>query len=98
MSNAAYLISTKSYQRFGRDQVKRARNLCIDTGASSTIILDRDIRYLRLKIKDLKRTERSVGGIGGLIDTYLLEDVTMLFKTEEGMLHEEKLALLVGVH
>lgn len=35
---------------------------------------------------------------GGLIDTYLIEDATMIFKTEEGIAHEEKPTLLVGIH
>jgi len=78
--------------------VRKFLDLHIDTGASSTIILDKDIRYLRLDIKSLKKAKRKIGGIGGLIDTYLIEDATMIFKTEEGVPQEEKLALLVGKH
>ncbi|MGB9758845.1 MAG: aspartyl protease family protein [Thermoproteota archaeon] len=70
----------------------------IDTGASSTVILDKDAKYLRLDVKSLKRAERSIGGIGGTVDTYLIEDTIMVFKTEEGMPHEERQTLLVGIH
>jgi hypothetical protein len=72
--------------------IQKFLNLCIDTGASSTIILDKDIRYLRLNLKDLKKAEKNIGGIGGIIDTYIIEDAKIIFKTEE------ELNLLVGVH
>jgi hypothetical protein len=78
--------------------IRKFLDLCIDTGASSTIILDRDAKYLRLNLKDLRKSEKNVGGIGGLIDTYVIENVRIIFKTEEGVLYEEKLNLLVGVH
>lgn len=78
--------------------LRRFIDLHIDTGASSTIILDKDVRYLKLNVKNLKKAERNIGGIGGLIDTYTIEDAIIVFKTEEGKLHREKLTLLVGVH
>ena len=78
--------------------LRRFIDLHIDTGASSTIILDKDVRYLKLNVKSLKKAERNIGGIGGLIDTYTIEDAIIVFKTEEGKLHREKLTLLVGVH
>ena len=78
--------------------IQKFLNLCIDTGASSTIILDKDIRYLRLNLKDLKKAEKNIGGIGGIIDTYIIEGAKIIFKTEEGIPYEEELNLLVGVH
>lgn len=78
--------------------LRRLLDLHIDTGASSTIILDKDVRYLKLDVKSLKKAERNIGGIGGLINTYTIEDAMIVFKTEEGKLHREKLTLLVGVH
>jgi hypothetical protein len=55
----------------------------IDTRASSTIILDKDAKYLGLDVGSLERAEKRIGGIGGLIDAYLIEDAVMIFKTEE---------------
>ena len=78
--------------------IRKFLDLHIDTGASSTIILDKDAKYLGLDIKSLKRAKKNIGGIGGLIDTYLIEDAILIFKTEEGIPHEEKLTLLVGIH
>lgn len=78
--------------------IRKFLDLHIDTGASSTIILDRDVRYLGSDIKSLKKAKRNIGGIGGLIDTYLIKDAIIIFKTEEGMIYEERLNLLVKVH
>jgi len=78
--------------------IRKFLNLCIDTGASSTIILDKDARYLGLNLKYLKKAEKRIGGVGGLIDVYFIKDAKIIFRTEEGTHHEEKLNLLVGVH
>ncbi|NWG09607.1 MAG: hypothetical protein HXX80_04790 [Nitrososphaerales archaeon] len=60
--------------------------------------MDKDARYLGLDIKSIKKAKRNIGGIGGLIDAYPIKDAMMVFKTEGGILHEERLNLLVGVH
>ena len=78
--------------------IRKFLDLHIDTGASSKIILDKDARYIGLDIKSLKKAKRNIGGIGGLIDTYLIKDAIIIFKTEEGMLYEERLNQLMGVH
>ena len=65
----------------------------IDTGASTSIILEKDARYLKLDIAGLKKAERNVGGIGGMIDTYVIEDATLVFRAEDGSLYEEGLVL-----
>jgi len=67
--------------------IRKFLDLHIDTGAPSRIILDKDAKYLRLDIESLQRAERSIGGIGGLIDTCLIEDATIIFKTEEDVPH-----------
>jgi hypothetical protein len=41
----------------------------------------------------LKRAERDIGGIGGLISTYVVEDATLFLRTEDGGIIEEKLQL-----
>jgi len=46
----------------------------------------------------LKRAERDIGGIGGLISTYVVEDATLFLRTEDGGIIEEKLKLLAGIH
>jgi hypothetical protein len=65
--------------------IRKFLDLHIDTGASSTIILDKDARYIGLDIKSLKKAKRNIGGIGGLIDTYL--SVNKLNTVKQEILH-----------
>ncbi|MDI6655787.1 MAG: hypothetical protein QME59_07915, partial [Candidatus Hydrothermarchaeota archaeon] len=52
----------------------------IDTGANKTVILDKDAVTLGINYKKLKRYERDFVGIGGSIETYVIEDATLLLK------------------
>lgn len=78
--------------------VSRLVDFHIDTGASASIILDKDLRYLGLDVGGLKRAERDVGGIGGLIRTYVIEDAALMFRATDGSVVEEGLKLFVGSH
>jgi len=78
--------------------IRRLVEFHIDTGASASILLDKDMRYLRLDVAGLKRAERDVGGIGGLIKTYVIEDAALMFRSVDGSVVEERLKLLVGSH
>jgi len=73
-------------------------NFHVDTGASASIILDKDVRYLKVDATRLKKAERNVGGVGGVINTYVIEDANLMFKTEDGSLQKEGLRMLVGKH
>lgn len=79
-------------------RTKRPLHFHIDTGASVTVLLDKDTRYLGIDIGKLKRAERNIGGLGGLINTYLIEDAALFFRAEDGEVIEEKLRLFVGAH
>jgi len=70
----------------------------IDTGASLTIILDKDVKYLGINVNTLRKAGRQIGGIGGFINTYQIEDAKLLFITEDQKIIEEKLVLHVGIH
>lgn len=78
--------------------LRRFVDFLIDTGASVTILLDRDTERLRLNTNRLKRAERDVDGIGGLVDTYPMERVRLIFRAENGPPHEESRKLYVGRH
>jgi len=39
-----------------------------------------------------------VGGVGGTVDTYVIDDAELLFRTEDRKLRVEKLRLFVGKH
>lgn len=79
-------------------RVRRPLHLHIDTGASVTVLLDKDTSYLGIRVGKLKRAERDIGGLGGLINTYVIEDARLFFKADNGQVIEEKLHLFVGVH
>jgi len=78
--------------------MSRIVDFLIDTGASASIIFDKDLRYLKLDVSRLKKAERDVGGVGGLVKTYVIEDAALVFRTLEGAVVEEELNLLVGSH
>lgn len=78
--------------------LRRPLNFHVDTGASVTTILDKDIRYLGISVENLRRAERDIGGLGGLIDTYVIEDAVLSFRTEERKICREKSRLFVGKH
>jgi hypothetical protein len=59
---------------------------------------DKDASYLWIDVGKLKRAERDVGGLGGFIKTYVIEDAALFFRAEDGEVVEEKLRLLVGTH
>jgi hypothetical protein len=79
-------------------KVRRPLHLHIDTGASVTVLLDKDTSYLGIDTGELKRAERPLGGLGGTIDTYVIEDAALFLMAEEGEVIEEKLRLYVGTH
>jgi len=78
--------------------IKRFVECLIDTGASLTILLDRDVERLGLDVGKLRRAERDVGGIGGFINAYVMDEIHMVLRGEDGSLHEELLRLHVGKH
>lgn len=78
--------------------IKRIVDFHIDTGASVSMLLDKDIQSLNIDTTKLKVSRTCISGIGGAIDTYLVDDAEFAFKTENGKLHSEKLKLYVGRH
>lgn len=78
--------------------INRKIRFLIDTGASSTILLDKDVKDLGINISKLKKLRKKVGGIGGSIDTYIIEDAELIFTTKEKSYHKEKTVLYVGFH
>ncbi len=78
--------------------IRESLRLHIDTGASATVLLDRDVNYLGIVVSKLKKAERNIGGLSGLINTYVIEDASLFFRASDGRIIEEKLHLLVGTH
>jgi len=70
----------------------------VDTGSSVTIVFDKDVELLGIDVRKLRKAERNVGGVGGMVDTYVIEDAELLFRTEDRKIRVEKLHLFVGKH
>jgi len=51
----------------------------VDTGASRTTLLDKDAICLGIEYEKLRRVE-DLSGIGGSVETYVLDDTTLLFR------------------
>jgi hypothetical protein len=62
--------------------------LLVDTGASSTIIMWRDVERLGIDTSKLK-PEREFSGIGGLVDAKPIPS-TLIFGSESGQLIKEE--------
>jgi hypothetical protein len=70
----------------------------IDTGASATTILDPDLERLGINWNNLAKAPRPLGGIGGTVETRLIEDGRLLFTTGSGETAVEKLTIHVAKH
>ena len=71
--------------------------LLIDTGASSTAMLDKDRELLGIDLERIERAPVKIGGIGGLVDTYLARNTRLSFRTHNGE-HIETVDVLVLKH
>jgi hypothetical protein len=58
--------------------------LLADTGASRTMLLDRDARSLAIPAEALEPALLSLVGIGGSVRSFVLHDVEMTFASDEG--------------
>lgn len=54
----------------------------LDTGATVTTILDGDAERMEINFEKLKLSELKAAGIGGLVDTYEMHDVIIVFEEE----------------
>lgn len=69
----------------------------VDTGSSRTVLLDKDALFLGIDYSKLKRFEQDLGGIGGSVETHVIEDSVLGFGSDEGMA-EIELAVFVLKH
>jgi len=72
-------------------------NFLIDTGASKTVISDKDAIFLKIDYAKLKPAPQKLSGIGGSVDTYVFENTVLIFKTDAGKL-EFKFPILFLKH
>jgi hypothetical protein len=60
----------------------------IDSGASRTTILDSDVVRLGIAYLKLERFTQGTTGIGGVVDTFILPEVTLTFRTSNDIYQE----------
>ncbi len=70
----------------------------IDTGASATIILDRDAERLGLEWNRLALANHQLGGIGGSVETRIIPDGSLSFTASSGKIIRERSKIYVARH
>lgn len=68
-----------------------------DTGASRTILLDRDVRSLRIPTASLDPSSLAIVGIGGSVRSFSIPEVEVTWASDEGDV-TERLDLSVAQH
>lgn len=61
----------------------------VDTGASRTTICDKDAIRLGIDFARLEKLSEGMLGIGGMVNTYVLNDVRLIFRREDEKDHIE---------
>jgi hypothetical protein len=72
----AYIDALFIHQKLG---IRRIVTFCIDTGANSTCLFEREAICLGIDYRKLERVGR-VGGVGGSVRSYLLRDAQIGFR------------------
>lgn len=75
--------AVKAFISIEKLKVKGYIKFLLDTGASATAILDRDRELLGIGIDELEKAPTRIGGIGGLVDTYVARDTKIFLKNSE---------------
>ncbi|MEA2032180.1 MAG: aspartyl protease family protein [Euryarchaeota archaeon] len=60
-------------------EISETIEFLIDTGASRTTLLDKNVIYLGIEYGKLRKSEQDMSGIGGSVETYVIDDSVLLF-------------------
>lgn len=83
---AAYVVAVLESKTL---DIRETVEFLVDTGASRTTICDKDVIRLGIDFSKLEKLSEGMLGIGGLVDTYVLRDVKLTFRRENGKSHVE---------
>ncbi|MGQ9641231.1 MAG: aspartyl protease family protein [Candidatus Bathycorpusculaceae bacterium] len=83
---AAYVVAVLECEAL---RIRDTVEFLVDTGASRTTICDKDVVRLGIDFSKLEKLSEGMLGIGGLVDTYVLRDVKLTFRRENGESHME---------
>jgi len=70
----------------------------IDTGASHTVILDKDALRLGIDHKLLTRYHRDFSGIGGTVETFIIKNISLILKSEDQLVFKLSIPIFVLRH
>ncbi|RJS86140.1 hypothetical protein CW713_00665 [Methanophagales archaeon] len=60
-------------------EISETIEFLVDTGASRTTLLDKDAIYLGIEYGKLRKSEQDMSGIGGSVETYVIDGSVLLF-------------------
>jgi hypothetical protein len=78
---AAYAVAVLETETLS---IRETIEFLVDTGATRTTICDKDSVRLGIDFDRLERLSEGMLGIGGMVDTYVLRDVKLTFRREDG--------------
>jgi len=73
---AAYVVAVLECEAL---RIRDTVEFLVDTGASRTTICDKDVIRLGIDFSKVEKLSEGMLGIGGLVDTYILKDVKLVF-------------------
>jgi len=79
-----------------KPQVNEEVKFLVDTGASRTVLAERDTAKLGINYEDLQKLPKGLLGFGGRVDTYVIDDAELLFESDEGVYRERLRPLFVA--
>jgi len=83
---AAYVVAVLESKLLG---IRETVEFLVDTGASRTTICDKDAIKLGIDFSMLEKLGEGMLGIGGVVNTYVLKDVKLVFRREDERSHVE---------
>lgn len=83
---AAYVVAVLECEAL---RIRDTVEFLVDTGVSRTTICDKDVIRLEIDFSKLEKLSEGMLGIGGLVDTYVLRNVKLTFRRENGQSHVE---------
>ncbi|MBI2184788.1 MAG: hypothetical protein HYU39_07515 [Thaumarchaeota archaeon] len=90
----AYLTAVVAVPKLN---IRQSIELLIDTGATKTAILDKDVLSMGISYARLGESKQPLLGLGGVVGTFVARDAELYFRTDEGAEHRESLTELLVV-
>ncbi len=72
--------------------IKGSVEFLVDTDSSKTIISEGDRERLGIAYSQLQKSDKKSVGIGGSVEIYFVRDVKLVFVSDDGKIHTEKLS------